>query len=37
VRDDSWPHAQQRAAIEAVGASLDSAFEQTLERFLACR
>ncbi len=35
VRDDSWPHAQQRAAIEAVGASLDTAFEQTLERFLA--
>jgi len=35
VRDDSWPHAQQRAAIESVGASLDSAFEQTLERFLA--
>jgi len=35
VRDDSWPHAQQRAAIEAVGASLESAFEQTLERFLA--
>ncbi len=35
VRDDSWPHAQQRAAIEAVGASLDGAFEQTLERFLA--
>ncbi|RMD01713.1 pimeloyl-[acyl-carrier protein] methyl ester esterase [Aquitalea palustris] len=35
VRDDSWPHAQQRAAIEAVGASLEGAFEQTLERFLA--
>lgn len=35
VRDDSWPHAQQRAAIEGVGASLDTAFEQTLERFLA--
>lgn len=35
VRDDSWPHAQQRSAIEAVGASLDTAFELTLERFLA--
>lgn len=35
VRDDSWPHAQQRSAIEGVGASLDSQFELTLERFLA--
>jgi len=35
VRDDSWPHAQQRSAIEGVGASLDTAFELTLERFLA--
>lgn len=35
VRDDSWPHAQQRSAIESVGASLDTAFELTLERFLA--
>lgn len=35
VRDDSWPHAQPRQAIEAVGASLDTAFELTLERFLA--
>ena len=35
VRDDSWPHAQQRSAIESVGASLDTAFELTLEHFLA--
>ncbi|OHX13503.1 pimeloyl-[acyl-carrier protein] methyl ester esterase [Chromobacterium sphagni] len=35
VRDDSWPHAQERKSIEAVAASLDGAFEQTLERFLA--
>lgn len=34
VRDDSWPHAQPRAAIETVAANLDSAFELTLERFL---
>ena len=35
VRDESWPHAQERKSIEAVAASLDGAFEQTLERFLA--
>jgi pimeloyl-[acyl-carrier protein] methyl ester esterase len=35
VRDDSWPHAQARQSIEAVAQSLDGAFEQTLERFLA--
>ncbi|KUM00414.1 pimeloyl-ACP methyl ester esterase BioH [Chromobacterium subtsugae] len=35
VRDETWPHAQERKAIEAVAASLDGAFEQTLERFLA--
>lgn len=35
VRDDSWPHAQQRQAIEGVAANLDSQFELTLERFLA--
>lgn len=34
VRDDSWPHAQPRAAIETVAANLDGAFELTLERFL---
>jgi len=35
VKSDDWPHAQTRAAIEAVGASLVSEFAQTLERFLA--
>ncbi|VEB45800.1 pimelyl-[acyl-carrier protein] methyl ester esterase [Chromobacterium violaceum] len=35
VRDETWPHAQARASIEAVAQSLDGAFEQTLERFLA--
>ena len=35
VRDETWPHAQERKSIEAVAASLDGAFEQTLERFLA--
>ncbi|MEN3030666.1 pimeloyl-ACP methyl ester esterase BioH [Chromobacterium amazonense] len=35
VRDDSWPHAQARQSIEAVAQSLDGAFEQMLERFLA--
>ncbi|BBH10962.1 pimeloyl-ACP methyl ester esterase BioH [Chromobacterium haemolyticum] len=35
VREEGWPHAQERKSIEAVAASLDGAFEQTLERFLA--
>ncbi|BEV72530.1 MULTISPECIES: pimeloyl-ACP methyl ester esterase BioH [unclassified Paludibacterium] len=35
VKKADWPHAQSAAAIEAVGASLDAAFEVTLERFLA--
>lgn len=35
VRKTDWPHAQPDAAIRAVGDSLDSAFEVTLERFLA--
>ena len=35
VRDEAWPHAQAREAIEGVGANLDTAFELTLERFLA--
>ncbi|MBX9297147.1 pimeloyl-ACP methyl ester esterase BioH [Chromobacterium vaccinii] len=35
VRDETWPHAQERKSIEAVAQSLDGAFEQTLERFLA--
>lgn len=35
VRDQGWPHAQAREAIEGVGANLDTAFELTLERFLA--
>jgi pimeloyl-[acyl-carrier protein] methyl ester esterase len=35
VRKEDWPHAQTAEAIAAVGASLDSAFETTLERFLA--
>lgn len=35
VRDEDWAYAQPRAAIEAVGASLDTDFEATLERFLA--
>jgi pimeloyl-[acyl-carrier protein] methyl ester esterase len=35
VRRPDWPHAQQQAAIAAVGASLESDFDATLERFLA--
>ena len=35
VREEDWPHAQERKSIEAVAASLNSAFSQTLERFLA--
>ncbi|MBV8047407.1 MAG: pimeloyl-ACP methyl ester esterase BioH [Paludibacterium sp.] len=35
VRKADWPHAQPAQAIEAVAASLDNAFEATLERFLA--
>lgn len=35
VRDDSWPHAQAREAIEGVASNLDTAFDLTLERFLA--
>ncbi|SME93575.1 pimeloyl-ACP methyl ester esterase BioH [Pseudogulbenkiania subflava] len=35
VKQDGWPYAQDKKAIEGVGTSLDSAFEQTLERFLA--
>lgn len=35
VRDDSWPYAQTAEAISSVGDSLDTAFEATLERFLA--
>ncbi|KZE24968.1 pimeloyl-ACP methyl ester esterase BioH [Crenobacter luteus] len=34
VRDDGWPHAQSREAIETVGANLAGAFELTLQRFL---
>jgi len=35
VKKPDWPYAQPAEAIEAVGASLDGAFELTLERFLA--
>lgn len=35
TRRADWPHAQTAAAIGAVGASLDQAFDTTLERFLA--
>jgi pimeloyl-[acyl-carrier protein] methyl ester esterase len=34
VQSEDWPHAQTRAAIEAVGASLANDFAGTLERFL---
>lgn len=34
VRDESWPHAQERAAIAAVGQSLGTDFDATLRRFL---
>jgi pimeloyl-[acyl-carrier protein] methyl ester esterase len=35
VKKEDWPHAQSSQAIAAVGANLESEFEQTLERFLA--
>ncbi len=35
VRRPDWPHAQERKAIESVAATLDSAFDKTLEQFLA--
>lgn len=35
VRTADWPHAQDAAQIEAVGASLATAFDATLNRFLA--
>lgn len=35
VRAPDWPHAQEAAQIEAVGASLATAFDATLTRFLA--
>jgi pimeloyl-[acyl-carrier protein] methyl ester esterase len=35
VERDDWPHAQRADAIAAVGTSLEQAFEETLERFLA--
>lgn len=35
IQKPDWPHAQSAEAIQAVGRSLDTAFEITLERFLA--
>jgi pimeloyl-[acyl-carrier protein] methyl ester esterase len=35
VKKADWPYAQSAQAMEAVGASLDTDFEPTLERFLA--
>lgn len=35
IQKPDWPHAQSAEAIQAVGRSLDTAFDITLERFLA--